>query len=69
MILNEDFTNEERKKKQITQKNKIMKWNRNDWQGRSKKQVENNNQVLALTVIVGVGISIIALIVQSLLGL
>jgi len=46
-----------------------MKWNRNDWQGRSKKQVENNNQVLALTVIVGVGISIIALIVQSLLGL
>jgi len=46
-----------------------MKWDRNDWQGRSKKQVENNNQVLALTVIVGVGISIIALIVQSLLGL
>jgi uncharacterized membrane protein YidH (DUF202 family) len=46
-----------------------MKWNRNDWQGRSRKQVENNNQVLVLTVIVGVGISIIALIVQSILGL
>jgi len=46
-----------------------MKWDRNDWQGRSKKQVENNNQVLALTVIVGVGIFVIALIVQSLLGL
>ena len=60
---------EERKKKQITQKIKTMKWNRNDWQGRSKKQVENNNQVLALTVILGVGIFVIALIVQSLLGL
>lgn len=46
-----------------------MKWNRNDWQGRSKKQVENNNQVLALTVILGVGIFVIALIIQSLLGL
>ena len=46
-----------------------MKWDRNDWQGRSKKQVENNNQILALTVIIGIGTFVIALIVQSLLGL
>ena len=46
-----------------------MKWNRNDWQGRSKKQVENNNQLLALTFIIGVGIFVIGLIVQTLLNL
>lgn len=42
-------------------------WNREDWQGRSKKKVENNNQLLALTVILGVGIFVIGLIIQSIL--
>lgn len=28
-----------------------MKWNRNEWQGRSKKQVETNNRVFGYSII------------------
>ncbi len=28
-----------------------MKWNRNEWQGRSRKQVENNNKVFEYSLI------------------
>jgi len=44
-------------------------WNYKDWQGRSKKQVESNYEVLAYTIVVGFVIIVGALVAQSLLGL
>ena len=34
-------------------KKKNKKWNSRKWQGRSKKQVEDNNKVVGYTLIVG----------------
>lgn len=45
----------------------MMKWNREDWQGRSKKQVESTNKLLALTFIVGTGIMLLGVIIQSII--
>ena len=37
-------------------------WNKGDWQGRDRRQVENNYKVLGYTVIVGVVSLILALL-------
>jgi uncharacterized membrane protein YidH (DUF202 family) len=29
-----------------------MEWNRNEWQGRSKEQVDRNNKVFGLSIII-----------------
>ena len=37
-------------------------WNPNDWQGRSKQQVEKNNVVMGYTIIIGIVILFITLV-------
>jgi hypothetical protein len=47
---------------------KDKKWNKRKWQGRSKKQVEDNNKVLGYTLLVGF-ITLVAYFLYKLLDL
>ena len=40
----------------------MVNWNRGDWQGRDKRQVENNYKVIGYSVVIGIIAFIIALI-------
>ena len=44
----------------------IDKFNRNDWQGRSKQQVDNNEFISAVSVMGMIGLSIIMAIISYL---
>lgn len=50
-------------------KNLKDKWNYNDWQGRSKKKVEDSYEYLAWTIAIGFIAIVSVLIYQSLTGL
>ena len=52
------------RKKEIMEK----EWNPNDYQGRSQKQVENNNKVFGMMVIL-VGFTIIGILVYKFINL
>lgn len=43
-----------------------MMWNKNDWQGRSKSQVDRNNRVFTYSIIISV-IGIIILLIKTIL--
>ena len=39
-------------------------WDPNEWQGRSKKQVDSNNWVAATTFLLGIGILLVIFIIS-----
>lgn len=41
-----------------------MNWDPNDWQGRTREQVERNNKVFGYSVIVSIIVVVIALIIS-----
>jgi uncharacterized membrane protein YidH (DUF202 family) len=43
-----------------------MNWNPNDWQGRTREQVERNNKVFGYSVIMSIIVVVIVLIVMIL---
>ena len=43
----------------------MVNWNRGDWQGRDRRQVENNYKVVGYSVVIGIVVLVIAIILDK----
>ena len=43
----------------------MVNWNKGDWQGRDKRQVENNYKVVGYSVVIGTIVLVIAIILEK----